>query len=125
MVPHVSRNLLRTETSRSLSTSTSIFDNIKLKIASALTSSLSPIDRDRLLKSLNINVSGKDQRHLDNKHEENLQQGKINNSIGEAVAGAIAKEAVKNKTLAEKQKDDIWKEAEKATMERIKNGLLI
>jgi len=125
MVLRISRNILRTEASRSLSTSTSIFDNIKLKIASALTSSLSTTDRDRLLKSLNINVSGQDQQHLDNQHEENVQQGKINNSIGEAVAAAIAKEAAKNKTLAEKQKDDIWKQAEKATMERVKNDLLI
>ena len=125
MVLHISRNKLRIEASRSLSTSTSIFDNIKLKIASALTSSLSPTDRDRLLKSLNINVSGQDQHNLDTQQEEILQQGKINNSIGEAVAAAIAKEAAKNKTLAEKQKDDIWKQAEKATMERVKNDLLI
>jgi hypothetical protein len=125
MVLHVSINKLRIEASRSLSTSTSIFDNIKLKIASALTSSLSPTDRDRLLKSLNINVSGQDQHNLDTQQEEILQQGKINNSIGEAVAAAIAKEAAKNKTLSEKQKDDIWKQAEKATMERVKNDLLI
>ena len=120
-----SRLSSRSIPSQSLSTSTSIFANLKLKIASSLTSSLSASDRDKLLESLGINVSEQDQKHLEIKHHENQQKGTINTSIGEAVAAAVAKEAAKNNALAAKQKDEIWKHAEKATMERVKNDLLI
>jgi|AntRauTorckE5430_2_1112549.scaffolds.fasta_scaffold00355_7 hypothetical protein len=110
---------------RSLSSSTSIFANLKLKIASSLTSSLSASDREQLLKSLGINVSKQDKEHLETQHQNTHQKGTINNSIGEAVAAAVAKEAAKNKAMAEKEKDEIWKDAEKAAMERVKSDLLI
>jgi len=102
---------------------TSYFSNIRLKIASSLTSSLSPADRDQLLKTLDIKVSKEDQQELEKHRLEN--DGLIHKSIGEAVAAAVANEAARGKGLVEKSRQVIWQKAEKATMERVNNDLLI
>lgn len=111
---------------RQFSSATSIFKNLKLKIASSLTSSLSSTDRTKLLQSLNINVDEEGHRELKAQKDELEKKGAVpDKSIGEAVAAAVAKEAAKNKELSQKKIDEIWKRAEEATTERLKNDLLI
>jgi hypothetical protein len=96
--------------------------DLKLRIASTLTSSLSPKDREKLLDNLGVQVNNV-KVELDKQNEESQQ--KIRSSIGEAVAAELAKEASKSKKLMEAERERIWKQAEKATMERIQNDLLI
>ena len=94
--------------------------DLKLRIASTLTSSLSSKDREKLLDNLGVVVNDE---KID-KHNEETQE-KMRSSIGEAVAAELAKEASKRKKLIEAEREKIWKQAEKATMERIQNDLLI
>lgn len=111
---------------RQISSATSIFENLKLKIASSLTSSLSQNDRTKLLQTLNIHVDEEDHKELNAQKDELEKKGAVpDKSIGEAVAAAVAKEAAKNKELSQKKIDEIWKRAEEATTERLKNDLLI
>ena len=111
---------------RQFSSAASIFKNLKLKIASSLTSSLSSTDRAKLLQTLNINVDEEGHRELNAQKDEQEKKGAVpDKSIGEAVAAAVAKEAAKNKELSQKKIDEIWKRAEEATTERLKNDLLI
>lgn len=111
---------------RHFSSATSIFTNLKLKIASSLTSSLSQTDRTKLLQTLNINVDEEGHKELNAQKDELEKKGAVpDKSIGEAVAAAVAKEAAKNKELSQKKIDEIWKRAEEATTERLKNDLLI
>jgi hypothetical protein len=109
-----------------IKTATSILSNLHLKIASTLTSSLQPKDRERLLQNLNIKFSNKEQYELLEKHcKENDDQGRINNTIGQAVAAAVANDAAKNKSLTDQEREEIWKKAEHATLERVKHEILL
>jgi hypothetical protein len=96
--------------------------DLKLRIASTLTSSLSSKDREKLLDNLGVVVND-EKIDLEKQNEETHE--KIRSSIGEAVAAELAKEASKRKKLMEAERELIWKQAEKATMERIQNDLLI
>lgn len=109
-----------------LTTASSILSNLQFKIASSLTSSLPLKDRERLIKSLNIGVSDEEKNQLEKNHVENETKGRINHTIGEAVAAAVANEATKtNVSLTNDEKEKIWKMAEQATLERIQHDLMI
>lgn len=124
----ISRAIPIIENTRAFSTKTEgssiggFVADLKLRIASTLTSSLSPKDREKLLDNLGVKVNNV-KIDLEKQNEET--QNKIRSSIGEAVAAELAKEASKSKKLMETERDKIWKQAEKATMERIQNDLLI
>lgn len=127
---HTMRYLIRNQTramsARSEASSSPIRElmaDLKLRIASTLTSSLSPKERERLLDNLGIPVNSTKVEKMTNQKEENEQ--KIRTSIGEAVAAELAREAAKSKRLLEAEREKIWKEAEAASIERIQNDLLI
>jgi hypothetical protein len=101
------------------SESQGFLSSIRLKIASTLTSALTPNEKDKLFDSLGIKVSKEDTQELERYRKENLERDKIDTSIGEAVAAAVAKEAAKAKSLAEAQRQKIWEQAEKATKNRL------
>lgn len=102
------------------------FSDLRLKIASTLTSSLSSTEKSKLFESMDIKVSSEEQKELENYRKENREkEGLIDASIGEAVASAVAKEASKRQELGEKQRTQIWEQAEKATRERIEMDLQI
>lgn len=106
-----------------IETAASLISDMKLRVASSLTSSLTSKDRDRLLESLNIRVSTDERTSINENHEKN--RDKVDVSIGEAVAAAIAKESTKHKELMKKQQEEIWKRAESATLERVNQDILI
>ena len=101
------------------------FSNLRLKIASTLTSTLSSTEKDQLLESLDIKVSNEDSQELEKYRQESREKGDINSTIGEAVAAAVAKEAAKGKALAEQRRKEIWEQATNATNDRIKLDLQI
>lgn len=109
-----------------LKTASSILSNLHLKIASSLTTSLQPKDREKLLQSLNIQLSNEDHSELEKDRREDEEQGLINKTIGQAVAAAVANEAsTKKKSLTDQERDEIWKRAEEATLERLKHEALL
>ncbi len=99
------------------------FSNLRLKIASTLTSALSSSEKDQLLKSLDIQVSKEDYEELEKYRKEKIERGDIDKTIGEAVAAAVAKEATKATGLTQKQRKDIWDQAAKATKDKIEQDL--
>lgn len=108
-----------------LKAASSLLSNLHLKIASSLTSSLQPKDRERLLQSLNIKISNQDQNELEKHSKEHGEEGRIHNTIGQAVAAAVANEALKNKSLTDREREEIWNKAEQATLERMKHEILL
>jgi len=108
-----------------LKAASSLLSNLHVKIASSLTSSLQPKDRERLLQSLNIKISNQDQNELEKHRKEHEEEGRIHNTIGQAVAAAVANEALKNKSLTDREREEIWNKAEQATLERVKHEILL
>mmetsp|Transcript_21362 Transcript_21362/g.29940 ORF Transcript_21362/g.29940 Transcript_21362/m.29940 type:complete len:380 (+) Transcript_21362:53-1192(+) len=96
----------------SLASASSFLTSLRLKAASALTSSLSSTERDQILFEMGA---------LDVIEAEKIKR----TSVGEAVAMAVAKEANKQSALMEEEKQKIYKFAETAALERVKNDLLI
>ena len=62
-------------------------------------------------------------RTLDNQSKK--VQDKIDMTMGEAVASAVAREAARSRNIMEKQKEDVWKRAEAATMDRINHDVMM
>jgi hypothetical protein len=110
-----------------LDAASSYLNNMKLKIASSLTSSMNEADRQELFTSLNVNVVNQHQqqsRGKEMKHDLKADEPKTL-SINEAVAEAVAKEASKRDSLLEKERVGIFKQAEQAALERVQNDLVI
>eukprot|EP00554_Chaetoceros_debilis_P005334 CAMPEP_0194075122 /NCGR_PEP_ID=MMETSP0149-20130528/2137_1 /TAXON_ID=122233 /ORGANISM="Chaetoceros debilis, Strain MM31A-1" /LENGTH=445 /DNA_ID=CAMNT_0038755481 /DNA_START=379 /DNA_END=1713 /DNA_ORIENTATION=+ len=99
--------------------------SMKLKVAASLTSSLSTKERDDMLDSLGIQISTQETQTLDDDQSKNDAQDNIDMTVGEAVASAVAKEAARSHKIMEKQKEDVWKRAEAATMGRINHDIMM
>jgi len=106
-----------------LDSATSYLASVRMKVASTLASTLSISERQHLFETLNIDFS----KEAIKSGVKGTNSTKIpaTNSIGEVAAAAIAKESVSQLPLLEKEKEKIWKAAEKATMERIASDILI
>ena len=107
-----------------MNVASSYINNIRLKIASNLTSSMNESDRQQLFSSFNIIAPQQEQQQLKDDAEEETKEPKTL-SIGEAVAEALAKEASKRKSIMEQERIDIFQQAEEAAFERVQNDLLI
>ena len=103
----------------------SFLSKLRLKIASTVTSSLSPSEKNQFFESLDFIVSTEDRKKIDNHSGDTDNERLVHESVGEAVAAAVAKKAAEGRELAKKQKEEIWREAEKATMNRVMNDLLL
>ena len=105
----------------------SYINNIRLKIATTLTSTMEENDRQQLFSNLNIDIPKDTSQTIADEiqNDEIEQTQEVKPSIGEAVAAALAKEASKQKTLQEQERNAIFEQAEQAAMERVKNDLLV
>lgn len=95
-----------------LSSATSYLTALRLRAVSALTTSLTDLEREEILGKLNA---------VD-KHGAEVQAQK---SIGEAVAEAQAKEAAASEIQWAREREEIEKKAEQAAQERIKHEIAL
>ena len=95
-----------------LSSATSYLTALRLRAVSALTTSLTDVEREEILGKLNA---------VDKRGAEVQAQ----KSIGEAVAEAQAKEAAASKTKWAREREEIEKKAEQAAQERIKHEIAL
>ena len=95
------------ESSSMLSSATSYLTALRLRAVSALTTSLTDVEREEILGKLNA---------VDKRGAEVQAQ----KSIGEAVAEAQAKEAAASETKWAREREEIERKAEQAAQERIK-----
>lgn len=93
-------------------TASSYLTSMRFRAAEALTASLSPEDRDSLLRSINA-------------VDQDSVTKETNKSIGEAVAEAVKKEAEKSEHRWNREKENIMAKAERAARERVHHDLLI
>lgn len=91
---------------------TNLFSNLRLQAIQVLATSLPQEQRHNLLKSMSA---------LDKETAEQQKQA----SVGEAVAHALAQEAVKRNSLWEQEEEKIMKRAQQAIEQRIMNDLVI
>ena len=101
----------------------SYIQSLRLRTASALTASLSTEDRDTLLKPYLKNQEVKDANASDTATSDDVKTQEDTMSIGEAIASAVAQEARRNEASWERRKDDIFRQAEKAALERVQNDV--
>lgn len=95
-----------------LSSATSYLTALRLRAVSALTTSLTDVEREEILGKLNA---------VD-KHGAEVRAQK---SIGEAVAEAHAKEAAASESKWAREREEIEKKAEQAAQERIKHEIAL
>lgn len=110
-----------------LGSATSYLASVRLKVASTLASTLSISERQNLFENLNIDLSKEVVESGVKASDLDSTNVPVTNSIGEVAAVAIAKESVSQLPSLEKEKEieKIWKTAEKATMERMANDILL
>lgn len=107
-----------------------LWTSLRWKAANAITSSLSPDERNELLQRLKPSkgtkndVSENVQKSSDELNLEN-DQGIVSKSIAEAVIAARAEEALRLSSKWEKEKEEIIKQAEIAAHERIQSEIQI
>ena len=127
-----------TDTSNSfLEAASSYISSFRLKVASTVSSSLlTPSERKDLLIRLNGQFTNKeaeaDEVHVPSAtlNDKAANQKDVPHSIGEAVAAAMAKEALnkvnkQQKQILQRERDEIFKRAEQAVLHRVENDLLI
>lgn len=95
-----------------LSSATSYLTALRLRAVSALTTSLTDVEREEILGKLNA---------VDKRGAEVQAQ----KSIGEAVAEAQAKEAATSESKWKREREEIEKKAEQAAQERIKHEIAL
>lgn len=118
-----------------ISMASSYINDIRLKIASSLTSSMSESDRQQLFSSLNLapQTTTPNEQQLKQQQQggggggENVEEEtkEPTSSIGEAVAEALAKEASRRESTKEQERIEIFQQAEKAAYERVQSDLLL
>ena len=101
----------------------SYIQSLRLRTASALTASLSTEDRDILLKPYLKNQEVKDVNTSDPTTSDDVKKQEDTMSIGEAIASAVAQEARRSEASWERRKDDIYRQAEKAALERVQSDV--
>ena len=112
-----------------LDSASDYFGALRWRAANALTSSLSPDERGRLLETMDSGRSPQEEINGSNSVKEDEKVDSDNHvqeiSIAEAVAAARAQEAKLHSDKWEKEKAQLMEEAEQAALERVESDLAI
>ena len=104
-----------------LESASSYLSSFRLKVASTLSSSLTPSERSQLLNNLKGTFQESSKPAPTKKAEPNTVQ----RSIGEAVAAAVAKEASNRAQILDSEREFIYQRAERAVLDRVENDLVM